>query len=150
SAVKETVRQDLRRERAGELARKGAEQARKSLAGGDSVTEVAAEYGAQARKVTGVIRADADQKLPDGLVAPVFSAVEGEAGRVQLGQGDQVVFRLTEVTDPARKEMEASQRQQLADKLREQRGQARMEALFDRLRQRYNVRIRREVGGGSG
>ncbi|MEF8793674.1 peptidylprolyl isomerase [Thiohalorhabdus sp.] len=149
SGVKEAVQRDLRRQRASELAREGAEQAREALARGAAVSEVAGDYGAEVDKAVGVTRAQAGQKLPEGLATPVFGASEGDTGSVRLSQGDQAVFRVAEVTAPPREAMEPSQRDKLASQLREKRGEARMEAFFERLRKRYSVRIRREVGGGS-
>jgi peptidyl-prolyl cis-trans isomerase D len=147
AVVKEQVRRDLRRQRARELARTAAEEAREALAGGRPMAEVADRHDVPVETVEGVTRAAMGQKLPAGLGAPAFGKDQGQAGLARIGQGDFAVFRVAAVTPPARDELTASQRDRLTGRLRQERGQARTEALFKRLRQRYEVRIRSEFAG---
>lgn len=150
AAVKAEVRRDLRRERARELAREAAEKARGELNGGRSLEAVAADYGVAAETVEGVTRAAKARELPDGLGAPVFAAAEGQAGTAQVGRVDLAVFRVAAVTPPGRDELDDQRRQELAAELRRQRGEARVEGLYDRLRQRYEVRVLRDFGASRG
>lgn len=147
SAVRDQVRRDLRRQRARELSKKAAADARDAVAAGKDIEAVAARYGAGVERVAAVTRGGMQDELPAGLGPAVFGAAEGGAGTARLGQDDRAVFRVTKVTSPARDELDDGQRRQLAAQLRRQRAQARMEALVERLHERYQVRIKAEHAG---
>jgi peptidyl-prolyl cis-trans isomerase D len=148
SVVEAQVRRDLRRKRARELAAEAADRAAQALAGGGDPSALAEEYGVEVETVEGVKRAGMASELPGGLGQAVFAADQGGTGSARVGRGGRAVFRVTAVTAPERDELTESQRQELAARLRRQRGQARMEGLYERLRQRYEVRIRQEFAPG--
>jgi len=146
--VREEVRQDLRRVRSQELAAEKARKAAEALRQGRGLDSLAGDHGAKPETAGPATRRQARSDWPSGLAAAAFGVPRGSGGSIALGTGEQAVYEVAEVKRPARGELSASQRQELRDQLRQGRGQARMEAYFDRLRQRYEVRIREAFRSG--
>ncbi|HKL77690.1 MAG TPA: hypothetical protein VJ985_04900, partial [Gammaproteobacteria bacterium] len=64
-------------------------------------------------------------------------------GAARVARTDWAVFQVTQVVAPERDALGESKRQELAQRIRDERGQARLQAFFERLRQRYEVKIRK-------
>jgi hypothetical protein len=95
-------------------------------------------------------RQQARQDLPNGLSGAVFAAKLGEPRTASLPDGGMAVLEVTDRQRPDPATMTASDRRNLTQQLRDNRGRARLEGYLDHLRQRYKVRIRRDVLSGSG
>lgn len=149
-AVRGEVRQDLRRVRSQELAAEKAREAAEALSQGRGLDSLAEDHGAQPETVGPATRRQARSDWPSGLAAAAFGVAQGSGGSIALGTGEQAVYEVAEITQPDRGELSDNQRQELRDQLRRSRGEARMEAYFDRLRQRYEVRIREAFRSSEG
>jgi peptidyl-prolyl cis-trans isomerase D len=144
--VRERVRRDLRRQRARELAREKADAVRQALAGGADLADRAEALGVQVETRDPVTRENARRELPSGLGDALFGAPAEAPGVTRVARSDWAVFQVTEVVAPSRDELDAEQREELARKIRQSRGQARMQAYLEELRERHSVHIRKQPG----
>ncbi|MFA9460585.1 peptidylprolyl isomerase [Thiohalorhabdus methylotrophus] len=149
-AVKEAVRQDLRRKRARELAKKKAEEARQAVAGGASLDKQLEDLGISVQGAGPVTREEAREQLPSGMAGPVFAAEEEAAGTAHVSRTDYAVFRVEEVIHPQRDQLTDQARQRIRSQIRQSRGQARLQAVLNHLRQRFEVRILKDFSSGQG
>ncbi|KPV39158.1 hypothetical protein AN478_12810 [Thiohalorhabdus denitrificans] len=148
--VREEVRQDLRRERARELARKRAEEIREAVAQGGSLAGQLEDLGVQVEEAGPITRSEAGSRLPGDLAGSAFAAQSSAAGVARMDRSDFAVFRVEEVIQPGRDDLEEGQLRKLRSGVRLDRGESRMQAVMDQLRQRHGVRILKEFGSGNG
>ncbi|MFP4561080.1 MAG: SurA N-terminal domain-containing protein [Thiohalorhabdus sp.] len=146
--VREEVRQDLRQERARELARERAEEIRESVDQGESLADLLEDLDAEVEESELVTRSEAGGQLPGDLAGSAFGAESGAAGVARVGESDFAVYQVEEVIQPDRDDLEEEQLRELRSGVRLDRGEARMEAVMDQLRQRHGVRILKEGGSG--
>lgn len=146
--VRDRVRQDLRRQQARELAQKVAAEARQAVAGGEELAARARQLGTEVESTDPLTRSQAQSQLPSGLAGEAFSLTKGGTGLARISRSELAVVEVSAVIPPERTALTAQQRDQLQKELRRRRGEARMEGVLDHLSKRYQVDIRREVGGG--
>jgi peptidyl-prolyl cis-trans isomerase D len=142
-AVRDRVRRDYRRHRAKELAEEKARALRETLAQGGDMAGEAEAMGRSVTRTGPLSRERARSELPSGLGQALFAAKADAYGTARVARTDWAVFQVTEVVAPERDTLGDSKRQELAEQIRQQRGQARLQAFFERLRQRYEVKIRK-------
>jgi peptidyl-prolyl cis-trans isomerase D len=140
--ARDKVAARLRQERAGESARRSAEEVHAALAAGTGLDEAAAAHAAQV--------VEAGPFPPKGNVgelgpAPllrreVFRLAAGETGPVMEVDGAHVVFQVAERSEPDPAEF-AAQRSQIEESLRDQQFNLLYSIAVERLRDRYRVRI---------
>lgn len=148
-AVRDRVAEDYRRDQARKRAREAASELAGAVDGG-SLAAAAREQGVTVQEVGPLDREGARRELPGELPEAAFSAPTGEARTASLPDGGQAVLVVDEVLRPDPSEMSDGERRRLVDELRRSRGQARLEGYLEHLRERFPVRIRREVGEGAG
>ncbi|HKJ86917.1 MAG TPA: hypothetical protein VKA48_00150, partial [Gammaproteobacteria bacterium] len=141
---------DLRRKRARDLARNKAEEIRKAVAQGASLESQLKALGVHVEEAGPVTREDAKDKLPSGLAGPLFAAPDGGAGTAHVSGVDFAVFKVLEVIHPKRADMTKEDRKRIRSQLRRERGQSRLQAVLDHLRERYEVRINKDLNSGQG
>jgi peptidyl-prolyl cis-trans isomerase D len=146
SEVREQVRRDYRRARARELAREEAEEVRQALSQGADLAGQAQELGVKVETGPALTRERARQELPTGLGDALFANPADQAGVTRVARTDWAVFQVSEVKAPSRDELDQQQRQELASQIRQQRGQARFQAFIEKLKERHEVRIRKQPG----
>jgi len=146
SEVREQVRRDYRRVRAQELAREKAEQVRQSLTQGADLARQAEELGVKVETGEPVTRERARQELPTGLGDALFATPADQAAVTRVARTDWAVFQVSQVKTPSREELDQQQRKELASQIRQQRGQARFRAFIEELKERHEVRIRKQPG----
>ncbi len=146
--VQGEVRRDLRHKRARELVAKKARRAKAALDKGRPLEVLAQENGVPVEKAGPATREQATSRWPAGLAGPVFAAQQGGHGAVALGSPHHAVFEVAKVIAPEREALSESRRSKLRQRLRRSRGQTRMRAFFDHLRERYGTRIHESFRAG--
>lgn len=147
-AVRDQVESDYRRQQARQQAREVAEAVVKSARAG-SLSAAAEQHGLSVQQMGPLTLDAARRQLPGGLAETVFAAQSGKPVAANMPDGGRAVAVVDNVRQPDPSGMSDSERRDLAQELRKKRGGARMEGYLDQLRQRFPVRIRKDVVGGS-
>ena len=138
--VRDQVVSDWRDDEAATRLAEKSEALRKELTDGRPFPEIAEELGLELKTRRGLKRDSEDLDLDRGGVAAVFGVPRGGTGLVRGANGTQILFRVTEVFEPASagpetvaQETRQSLSQGLADDLLDQ--------LVSELQSKYEVRI---------
>lgn len=147
--VREQVAADYRRAQARERVGQAGEDLR-AAAARSSLTAAAQERGIGLQQVGPLQMGQARSELPGDLAGAAFAAEPGKPVLADLPDGGQAVLVVAGVQQPDPAEMGEQERSQLEKQLRRDRGRARLEGYLDQLRERFPVRMRRDVVGDSG
>jgi len=142
--VKQEIVSKLRLKRSQEFARKQAEQLLGEIKQGKSLADVAKSIGLSVNKST--IKLVGKVDLPAELIEAVNKAPVPQQGKAApaisaLGNGEQVVFALTEVKDGSTASVDPKELTMAKQYLARNIGQAELTAYLDFLREQTKVKI---------
>ncbi|ABM61385.1 peptidylprolyl isomerase [Halorhodospira halophila] len=140
--VADTIREQLRQERAADLARERAEELVARLRDGDSLDELAEELEVERFTVEDAYRDD--RSHPEAVVREAFALEVDGYARVELDDGSAALLRLDGISRGDPEGLSAQERQQLQQQLQRMAGDSEVRALIRALRAEAEIEIARE------